>query len=596
MEAVPWPCLAEERQHLRQALTPRSLLNTAPFSMPGTEASRLITGRSRRECGWRLWRGGCLPSWWAPTSGKAGRPPFTPGNGPGRFARGPNQYGHPYEGDGLIASFAFDGSGRVFFRSRFVRTPEFEAEENAGRVLFRGSFDTNISGGLMPNFLNLYIKNNSNTSVVHWGTPGQLITMFEAAPAYKLDPASLVTKGQELLGGRLAPGIPVDLGTPDANAALGRVQHALGNNRLLPVEQMQGGGDAFTAHPHVDPATNRLLTFTYRIKPGAINPLDTETEFRFWEIDPHWNVVACKTWQMPDYGFMHDFAFTENYYILFQGPVETDQLPYLLGQTCAASTVRWKPGTPTSIYVIPRPGSQAESIGYDSLPAVGKQAAAPDPLSQGLKEGWRFLIKALTGRTPALPMFIEPDAGFKAFLVRTELSWDPLPAKGREQGAGAAAAAPQFGEMSASVSRLWDQYLELTCVNEAYQGRKHRYIYGYSSKFDSACIGLAKIDTQVAGNAQRWAPGWGVMITEPTFCPRPGGSAEDDGWLLATVNDTERGESQLWVFDAWALMAGPIAKQTRSMAPLDTVQPDQWEPPGVALPDYCGRDAAPDEP
>ncbi|GFH14024.1 apocarotenoid-15,15'-oxygenase, partial [Haematococcus lacustris] len=164
------------------------------------------------------------------------------------------------------------------------------------------------------------------------------------------------------------------------------------------------------------------------------------------------------------------------------------------------------------------------------------------------------------GRTPALPMFIEPDAGFKAFLMRTELSWDPLPAKGREEGAGAAAAAAQFGEMSASVCRLWDQYLELTCVNEAYQGRKHRYIYGYSSKFDSACIGLAKIDTQVAGNAQRWAPGWGVMITEPTFCPRPGGSAEDDGWLLATVNDTERGESQLWVFDAWALMAGPIAK------------------------------------
>lgn len=44
-------------------------------------------------------------------------------NGPGSFRRGPDEYGHPYDGDGLVASVAVSG-GRAFFRSAFVQTPE----------------------------------------------------------------------------------------------------------------------------------------------------------------------------------------------------------------------------------------------------------------------------------------------------------------------------------------------------------------------------------------------------------------------------------------------------------------------------------------
>lgn len=45
-------------------------------------------------------------------------------NGPGSFAVGGERLGHPYDGDALVLSLAFDGSGRVFFRSRFVVTAE----------------------------------------------------------------------------------------------------------------------------------------------------------------------------------------------------------------------------------------------------------------------------------------------------------------------------------------------------------------------------------------------------------------------------------------------------------------------------------------
>ena len=44
-------------------------------------------------------------------------------NGPGRFSVGGEAFQHPYDGDGLILSIAFQ-DGRAFFRSRFVRTAE----------------------------------------------------------------------------------------------------------------------------------------------------------------------------------------------------------------------------------------------------------------------------------------------------------------------------------------------------------------------------------------------------------------------------------------------------------------------------------------
>ncbi|MEW5313273.1 MAG: hypothetical protein WDW38_004857 [Sanguina aurantia] len=106
-------------------------------------------------------------------------------NGPGRFSMGPDAYQHPYDGDGLIASIAIKG-GRAHFRSAFIRTQEYELETKAQKVLFRGTFATQRSGGVLNNALNLVIKNTSNTNVVPWGD--SLLTLFEAGLPLNLDP------------------------------------------------------------------------------------------------------------------------------------------------------------------------------------------------------------------------------------------------------------------------------------------------------------------------------------------------------------------------------------------------------------------------
>lgn len=141
----------------------------------------------------------------------------------------------------------------------------FLAERREGRILFRGTFATQRAGGPAANALDLHVKNTSNTNVVHWG--GRLWSLFEAGQPYRLDPASLSTLGLDTLGGRFRPGLPFDMGAA-ANAALGGLvrgtHRRVGSAQHMPGELLGAGGDAVTAHPHVDPTTGRLVTFSYR--------------------------------------------------------------------------------------------------------------------------------------------------------------------------------------------------------------------------------------------------------------------------------------------------------------------------------------------
>ncbi|MEW5313272.1 MAG: hypothetical protein WDW38_004856 [Sanguina aurantia] len=203
-----------------------------------------------------------------------------------------------------------------------------------------------------------------------------------------------------------------------------------------------------------------------------------------------------------------DFAITKNYYIVFQPPVYTDMVPYLTGQTCAASCVRFRAGSPTLVHVVPRPGSEAEGRGE-----------APR----------KFTI------SPATFTFHHCSSRLK----RTTIDLT--------QGTAVVTPAKQ------------DAYLELPCINDVHYGRQHRYVYGYSSIFEAAAIGIAKIDMETS-QSQRFHPGWGVMCLEPEFVPRPNARSEDDGWLLCTVFDSNTCTSEFWIFDAWQLPSGPIAR------------------------------------
>lgn len=467
-------------------------------------------------------------------------------NGPGKFTISGRSIDHPYDGDGFVTSTSFKG-GRAYFRSRFVRTAEFEAEERRGEVLFRGTFATQREGGVLANALDVYVKNTSNTNVVCWG--GKLLTLFEASQPYHLDPHTLDTLGLDDFGGKLPPGLPFEMGSQTGNSLMASLatlhQRRLGTLDSLPQQLFQAGGEAFTAHPHVDSNTGRLVGFSYQVQPklGAQgNGSFMSTRFHFWELSPQGEVVAEKWYDMAGFAFLHDFVMTKDYYVIFQNPVAVDNAAYIAGTAPAGSCVRWVPNTPTIVHIIPRPGAPpsctprtfsapscfifhhanayqspdgarlvVDSIHYDSLPAVGKEAQQ----AQG----------------------VDPDVAFKSRLRRVEVDL-------------------ATGQLR--VLTHFSAYLEMPAVNEAVLGRPHRYVYGYKSDFDTPQIGIARIDTEES-KADVWMPGFQQFASEPKFVAKPGAQAEDDGWLITVMFDAGRRESYVAILDATNLAAGPCA-------------------------------------
>ena len=139
-------------------------------------------------------------------------------NGPGNFERGGERFEHVLDGDGLICRFSIDGaSGRAHFKSSFVRTPDFVAEEEADAVLFRNTFGTQPAG-MLANVGKLVIKNVANTNVQSWG--GRLLALWEAALPCRLEPSSLRFEGLETFGDTLPDGgMTVTSGVPAIDQA-----------------------------------------------------------------------------------------------------------------------------------------------------------------------------------------------------------------------------------------------------------------------------------------------------------------------------------------------------------------------------------------
>lgn len=376
-------------------------------------------------------------------------------NGPGRFNVGGQPIDHPYDGDGMVLSVSFPGDGRAFFRSRFVRTAEFLAEDAQQRILFRGTFATQRPGGPAGNALDVYVKNTSNTNVQHWG--GRLWTLFEAGQPYRLDPATLSTQGLETLGGHIRAGLPFDLGSQAANSAFGgmarAVQERAGAAQHMPGELYAAGGDAVTAHPHVDPATGRLVTFSYRVGPSSRPPF-LGTSLTFWELEQDFSVAAQRSYELEGFAFLHDFAMTENYYLVFQNPVTVDNLPYISGRAPAAACVRWVAGRPTILHLIPRPGrTDAQGRPLESrrfeLPPLfifhHANAFEADGGSRVVVDAIHYKSLPAVGREARAEQQIDPDAGFCSRLRRVELDLET-------------------GVLR--ISTAFNEYLEMVAVNE----------------------------------------------------------------------------------------------------------------------------------
>lgn len=421
-------------------------------------------------------------------------------NGPGLLDIAGTPIHHPFDGDGMISAFSFN-EGKVQFRNRFVRTEAYLQEQAAQQILYRGVFGTKKPGGWLNNAFDLQLKNIANTGVIYWG--GKLLALWEAAEPYRLDPKTLETIGIDYLDGVLQP------------------------------------GDAFAAHPWIDPScvmdNGAPCLVNFRVAPGL------SSKISIFEFAPDGKLLRRHAHSIPGFSFIHDFAITPNYCIFFQNAVSFNPFPFLFGWRGAGECVDFQPDKPTTVVLIPRnPDNRQvktfkvqsgfvfhhanafeaegkvyiDSIAYDSLPQVQPDSNYKEVDFASLDPGklWRFSLDL-------------------------------------EEG---------------TVER---KLLESTCcefptLHPDRVGRDYRYLYfgaAHNNTGRNAPLqAIMKLDLQT-GNREQHSFAPSGYVSEPIFVPKPNAEAEDRGWVLTLVYDGSQHRSTLAILDAQNLEAKAIA-------------------------------------
>jgi len=218
---------------------------------------------------------------------------------------------HPFDGDAMIHSISFK-DGKAQYRNRFVRTKGFEAEQEAGKSLWKGIANS-VSQDSRPGWgAQGFLKDSSSTDVViHNGKI--MSTFWQCGDGYLLDPYTL---------------------------------QQFGTQSWAPV-------DGISAHPKVDENTGELLFFNYSKYPPYQH---------YGVVDSNNKLIHYTPVPLPGPRLPHDMAFTKNYSILVDLPMFWD--PELIPENTYKP--HFHPELPTRFAIIPRFGNEEDIMWFEA--------------------------------------------------------------------------------------------------------------------------------------------------------------------------------------------------------------------------------------
>lgn len=416
------------------------------------------------------------------------------------YRNGPNQqYAprasyHPFSGDGMIHAFQIE-DGRCHYRNKWVRTPRFELEREAGESLFAGFANPTASDPRTQGVP----SGPSNTNVV-WHA-GKLLSLVEGAlPPVELDPETLDTRGVYDFGGALTR--PMD---PIAAELMG-----------TEIRDGKAAG-AFTAHPKIDPASGEMLGFSY--SPFA----------------PHliYNVVSAdgrltrnEPIEVPFPSMVHDFITTETHVIfpIFPATMRVERAAK------GEPVLMWEPDLGTKVGVMPRDGGSEDVIWLDADPSFVFHPM--NAHSAGNK------ITAEMAQFVTFPLGPPPPGGNPSTLTRWHIDLD---------------------EKTVRYEQLDDMEVEFPRLDERRTGMSYRYGFCAGAGDPLRGMpDLIRYDFETGKSATHHL-GATSSSSEPVFVPRAADAPEGDGFLLSVVYRAEEDRSDLLVLDAQNLADAPLA-------------------------------------
>jgi carotenoid cleavage dioxygenase-like enzyme len=283
------------------------------------------------------------------------------------------------------------------------------------------------------------------------------------------------------------------------------------------------------AHPKVDEATGELFWFDY----GPCPPY-----LRYGVISADGEVVNTTEIELPGPRLPHDMAITEHYAVLMDLPLVQDLEAAKLGR----HKLHFDRSMPSRFGVMPRYGNGSQIRWFEASPCYIYHVV------NAWEDGEEVVLDVCRVQKPAP----RPDAHTPLAKMLSYLRLDAQLHRYRfNLRTGGCREAP-----------LDDDNTEFPTVDARGVGRRNRYSYTVhispesTLKFD----GLVRHDNLAGSKTEyRFGPGrWG---SEAPFAPREGASVESaDGYLVTFVQDEREGRSELDIFDAADLAAGPVAR------------------------------------
>ncbi|WP_342668944.1 carotenoid oxygenase family protein [Amycolatopsis taiwanensis] len=248
-------------------------------------------------------------------------------------------------------------------------------------------------------------------------------------------------------------------------------------------------------------------------------------------VDPDGSTIQATDIPVPGRPYMHDFALTERFVVVYD-------LPVTFGAAAPASgrwiPYVWNPEHPPRIGVLPRSGGPIRW--FDVSPCfVGHTLNAYD-------DGASIVIDVIRFG----PGFEPADIGGNRPMVdRWTIDLDTGKVDER---------------------RIDDRPQDFPRVNESLVSRPHRYGYTAASSLYAAHEPRATFTNALikhdfaTGRSEAHQFAHDAAAGEAVFVPSAGATAEDDGYLMSFVHSPERGAADLVILSAQDVSGDPLAR------------------------------------
>ncbi|KAL3918643.1 MAG: hypothetical protein SGILL_004140, partial [Bacillariaceae sp.] len=431
-------------------------------------------------------------------------------NGPGRIRVGASQYGHWFDGDGLVSQLILDGSNqKASFQARYVETERFQAQQKvvdewkskkelnpedriplpkAGAWTKRGS-----TGSRLENLFAIP-TNPANTNVIFFPPRGdqeddnpRLYAIAEGGEPVLMDSQTLATVGAE---------------------------------KITSKDGSDTSESFFSAHYAVDPVTNDV--YNHGLSLSVTNGVN------IMRLSPNGELMQQAATDLESLCFIHDNAMSENHLVLVVPPYSVDQGSFfdsLLGGEPLGKQFAWNVENKKESTVMVFSKETLQCVAKIQVPLLSTYhlVDAFEPTAKDENDGNEkpLTFRALIHGPPADER-IEVEkcfsdlyrAGKLPLCIIMEYTMDLTNGTLKESRQIAPEARP----------------CELPDMNSAW-GYKKRYLYTNTREDHVAFTNsIQKVDLETGKCSKVVSFGDGAFAGAPVFVRKPDGKAEDDGY------------------------------------------------------------------